>query len=177
MQRNEQAAVGECATNECAASGVRSKRVAMCGCNEHRRMCRGRVVVEVRDVAMSAIMSRWRADEQVSRCVCVCLCVREQAGFTIEVLDVATGAAGDQPVGEGQVEEGVGEVQGGLAAPVLGVDVGAVLEEEVDDGRLPALRRKPERRVSVHEGQGCRTFSRSSNTLAVRCLFGPHHSF
>jgi hypothetical protein len=103
------------------------------------------------------------------------LCGKEHAGFTIEVLDVATGAANDQPVGEGQVEEGVGEVQGGLAAPVLGVDVGAVLEEEVDDGGLPALRRKPERGVSVHEGQGCRTFSRSSNTLAVRCLFGPHH--
>ena len=50
---------------------------------------------------------------------------RIRARVTIEVLDVAAGAGGEEAVGERQVEEGVGKVQRGLSPPVLRVDVGA----------------------------------------------------
>ncbi len=62
-------------------------------------------------------------------------------GRTVKVLDVGAGPGGAQGVGEVLVREGAGEVEGGVAAEVLGVDVDTTAEEEVHDGRLGTLRR------------------------------------
>ena len=68
---------------------------------------------------------------------------------TVEVLDVGAGAGGEEGGDEAPVREGVGEVEGGVAAEVLGVDVGAAAKEEVHDGGLGALR-------AVHAASGSR---------------------
>jgi hypothetical protein len=47
---------------------------------------------------------------------------------TIEVLDVAAGAAREEAVSQGEIKEGEGKVQGGLAPPVLRIHVRAALK-------------------------------------------------
>ncbi len=63
-----------------------------------------------------------------------------QHARTVEVLDFGAGSGGAEGVGEVLVREGAGEVEGVVAAEVLGVDVDAAAAEEVHDVRLGALR-------------------------------------